>query len=62
MSSFLLSEIVVKLVIYPLMLGHYLCEDIAPRPSFLKFQHHEGNVAQIINVTTKKYNVESIFT
>ena len=22
------------------MLGHYLCEEIAPSPSFLKFHHH----------------------
>ena len=86
MSPFLLSESVVKLVIYHLMLGNYLCEEVDPRPSFLKLQHHschiqerdnlrdkyqtinlkislhEGNVAKIINVTTKKYNVESIFT
>ena len=38
MSPFLLGESVVKLVIYPLMLGHYLCEEIARRTSFLKFQ------------------------
>ena len=36
MSPFLLSESLVKLFIYTLILGHYLCEKIGP--SFVKFQ------------------------
>ena len=56
-EPFFLSESVVKLVIYPLMLGHYLCEEIAPRPSFRKLQRHSCHIQERDNVRDKYQNI-----